>query len=133
MTFSVRTISYLVITLGCGDDGGAKTGGNAHAEPTNHAAHHDIPQHALCPVSAVNGQHATIWCLPHIILPWCKPKYDGQSSGDENGAIDQEPRRQEELLELQNLADRLFLGTCIVCGEWGNISAKLVSAYHSVL
>ncbi len=42
---------------------------------------------------------------------WGKPEDYHQSGGDEDGAVHQESRGQEQLLELDDLANRLLLWT----------------------
>lgn len=84
-------ILELVVPRRRRDDRSPQTGGDADRQTANHAAHRDVPQHAL------------------LAVPRRKVEDNDQGGHDKDGAPCEEAWRQEELLEFTDLAHRRFV------------------------
>ena len=76
-------------------DRAPQTRRHTDAYPSNHTTHKDVPEHALLAVARR------------------KVEDDDEGGDDEDTAVDEEAGREEQSLELGDLADGLFLRACV--------------------
>lgn len=106
-----KPVLKLVIAHGGGDDGAAEASRNTDADTADHAADHDVPEHALLAIARGEVED------------------DDEGGDDEDGAVDEEAGGEEEFLELGDLANGLFLRACpwvsVMADEGGGVRERV--------